>query len=269
MPDWSTAACDTNGIRIHYTRTGRPKPPVILLHGLAASGACWTDLAQALEDEFDVIMPDARGHGMSDAPASGYRYDDLANDVVGLVRALRLSPPILLGHSMGGMTAAVVASRIPGMIRGLVLADPTFLSPEVQRQVHESDVVDQHRHMLARSLDEIKADGRRRHPGRSSEMIERNARARLQTSIRAFDVLTPPNPDFRELMRTIDIPSLLVLADRGVVSPAVADELQHLNPGLRVETIRDAGHGLHFDQPDRFAEVVRSFLRSIAPVSAA
>jgi pimeloyl-ACP methyl ester carboxylesterase len=72
------------------------------------SGACWAPLARTLEDEFDVVMPDARGHGGSSAPHHGYRYDDLANDVVGLMRGLALSRPVLLGHSMGGMTAAVL-----------------------------------------------------------------------------------------------------------------------------------------------------------------
>ena len=68
MTDWSTAICETNGINIHYTRTGGNKPPFILLHGLMTNGLCWTGLAQALEKEYDVIMPDARGHGRSSVP---------------------------------------------------------------------------------------------------------------------------------------------------------------------------------------------------------
>ncbi|MVT08761.1 alpha/beta fold hydrolase [Chitinophaga tropicalis] len=54
-------------------------------------------------------------------------------------------------------------------------------------------------------------------------------------------------------------------SDKGVVSPAVAEELQHLNPGLQVEQITDAGHSLHLDQPERFAAVARTFLNSIEP----
>src|SRR5690349_15301 len=104
---WSTAICETNGINIHYTRTGRSTLPIILLHGLTANGSCWTALARALEGEYDIIMPDARGHGKSSVPEYGYRYEDHANDVVGLIRALGLSSPILIGHSMGCMTATV------------------------------------------------------------------------------------------------------------------------------------------------------------------
>jgi N-formylmaleamate deformylase len=260
VTSWNTAFCETNGITIHYTRTGGSKPPLIVLHGLIANVACWTALAHALEEDYDVIMPDARGHGKSSAPDHGYRYEDHANDVVGLIQAMRLSSPVLLGHSMGGMTAAVVASRKPNVLGGLILADPTFLSPELQREVFESDLADQHRRMLTKSPDELLAEARRRHPDRSSQTLDLLARARLQTSIRAFDVLTQPNPDYTKLVSAIDVPSLLVIGDAGVVSLATAAELQRLNPRLQVEQIPEAGHGLHYDQPERFAAVVKSFL---------
>ena len=264
MTGWSTGNCETNGINIHYTRTGGSKPPLILLHGLTANGACWTAVAHAIEGDYDVIMPDARGHGKSSVPDYGYRYEDHANDVVGLIEALRLSPPILIGHSMGGMTAAVVASRNPELLRCLILAEPTFLSPKIQREVRDSDVADQHRRYLTMSLDEVVAEARIRHPERSLDTIELIARARLQTSLSAFDVLTPPNPDYRQVVSAIEVPSLLVIGGpAGVVSPEVAADLQRLNPRLHVEQIPEAGHGLHYDQPERFAVVVKSFLRSI------
>ena len=267
MSGWSTAVCRANGINIHYTRTGGNKPPLILLHGLMTNGACWTGLAHSLEKEYDVIMPDARGHGKSSVPDFGYRYEDHADDVAGLINALRLPPPILLGHSMGGMTAAVAASRKPNLLRGLILADPAFLSPKVQREVRDSDVADQHRKILKMSFDEVVAEARARHPKRSLETLELFARARLQTSMSAFDVLTPPNPDYKQLVSEIDVPILLVFGDKGAVSSVVAEELQSLIPGLQVEQIREAGHALHLDQPERFAAVVKSFLRSIGTVT--
>ncbi len=266
MTDWSAAICETNGINIHYLRTGGSKSPLILLHGLTANGACWTALAHALEGEYDVIMPDARGHGKSSVPDYGYRYEDHANDVVGLIKALRIPPPVLIGHSMGGMTAAVVASRSQKLIRGLILADPTFLSPKVQCEVCNSDVADQHRRILNSSLDEVVAESRIRHPDRSPDTLELIARARLQTSMSAFDVLTPPNPDYMQLVSAIDVPSLLVFGDKGVVSSVVAEELHRLNPRFQVEQIREAGHGVHYDQPGRFAVTVKSFLRLIGTV---
>src|SRR3546814_121694 len=197
MTRWTTGICQTNGVKIHYARTGGAKPPLVLLHGLTGNGACWTPLARAFEHEYDVLMPDARGHGNSSAPLHGYRYEDHASDVIGLIRALRLDMPILLGHSMGGMTAAVVASKAAKATRGVVLVDPTFLSPQHQRDVCDSDVAEQHRRLLGQDEGHVSAQLRLRHARRSLEIIELLARARLQTRISAFDVLVPPNPEYR------------------------------------------------------------------------
>jgi N-formylmaleamate deformylase len=264
MTDWMSGVCNRNGINIHYRRTGGSKPPLVLLHGLTGSGACWIPLARGLKGEYDVLMPDARGHGNSSTPLNGYRYEDHASDVVGLIQGLGLAAPVLLGHSMGGMTAAVVASQAATAIRGVILADPTFLSSQRQREVNESGVAEQHRRILTLNKGDVVAQLRQRHPHRSSEFIELLAEARLQTRIDAFEVLTPPNPEYRELVSTIYVPILLVIGDNGVVSLETARELQKLNPRLRVEGIEDVGHGLPYDQPDRFEAVVRSFLRSVA-----
>jgi pimeloyl-ACP methyl ester carboxylesterase len=111
----------------------------------------------------------------------------------------------------------------------------------------------------------VLAQARARHPHRSRELVELVTQARLITRMGAFDVLTPPNPDYRRLVSTIHVPILLVIGDKGaVVSLEMARELRSLNPRLRVEQIQDAGHGLPYDQPERFAVVVGSFLRSVA-----
>lgn len=265
MVRWTTGTCEVNGVNIHYLRTGGNKPSVVLLHGLMTSGACWTHLARELEADYDVIMPDARGHGNSNAPDQGYCYDNLATDVLSLIEALELATPVLLGHSMGGMTAAVVASRNPKRLRGLILADPAFLTPQRQKEVYESDVAAQHRRVLNRSREDFLTETRARHSHRSSELIELFAQARFQTCIHAFKVLTPPNPDYMQLINTIDIPSLLVIGGvGGVVSPVVAAELTRLNQRLEIVQIAEAGHGIPYDQPERFSVVVKAFLHSVS-----
>jgi N-formylmaleamate deformylase len=237
---------------------------VVLLHGLTGSGACWSPLARALEVEFDVVMPDARGHGNSSTPLHGYRYEDYAHDVVGLIQGLGLSAPVLLGHSMGGMIAAVVASQIGAALRGVILADPTFLSLERQREVYESDAVEQQRRLLSLDREDVLAQARVRHSHRSPEIVELVTEARMKTRLPTFDVLTPPNPEYHRLVSAIDVPILLVIGDNGVVSLETARELENLNPRLRIEQIQDAGHGLQYDQPERFEMVVRPFLRSVS-----
>ena len=260
---WSSGVCEVADINIHYLRTGGDKPPLIMLHGLTGSGACWTPVARALESDYDVVMPDARGHGKSSAPLHGYMYRDHASDVVGLIEALGLAAPVLLGHSMGGMTAAMVASQLGSALRGVILVDPTFITPEWQREVHESNVVEQHRQLLGSNKSEVLAQLLLRHPNRSSELVEFVATARLQTQLNSFEVLIPPNPEYRDLLRDICVPVLLIIGDKGVVSLETAEELRNLNQCLRYELMPDAGHGLPYDQPERLAAVIKSFLKSL------
>jgi pimeloyl-ACP methyl ester carboxylesterase len=166
---------------------------------------------------------------------------------------------------MGGLTAAVVASQNPKRLRGLILTDPTFLTPERQHEVHKSDVADQHRRVLTRPRADLLAEMQARPRRRSCEMIELLARARFQTSILAFAVLTPPNPDYIQLIRLLDVPSLLIVGDVGsVVSPEMAAELALLNEHLEVVQIKEAGHGIPYDQPEHFSAVVHTFLRSLS-----
>lgn len=259
MSSWTSEFYDAGGVKLHYVRTGGSKPPLVLLHGLTASGACWTPLARALEDRFDVIMPDARGHGRSDAPLHGYRYDDLASDVTALLRSLDLQRPIVMGHSLGGLTAAVVAAKRDASTGAVVLVDPTFISEQRQREVRDSNVGDAHRRMLALSEAEIAADLRARHPHRSAEIVALLAQARLQTRLAAFDVLTPPNPEYAALIRKIAVPALLVISGRGVVSRDTASELRAAQPLLRIAEIENAGHGIPYDRPDQLVEAIRSF----------
>ena len=113
----------TNGITIHYYRTEktaqmRSWPSLVLLHGITDSGLCWPRVVKALAPEYELILPDARGHGLSDKPATGYAPQDHAADVAGLIRGLGLERPILIGHSMGAGVSATVAALYPDQVRG-------------------------------------------------------------------------------------------------------------------------------------------------------
>lgn len=265
---WQRADCALGAVRISCLRTGGGKPPVVLLHGLMGSGACWAPVARVLEAQLDVVMPDARGHGCSGAPDTGYRYDDLADDVVDLIDVLRLERPLLVGHSMGGMTAALAATRMGDALAGLVLVDPTFLSPERQREVYDSGVAADHDRAVRRGRAALVEDALARHPGRPTELLEAQVDARLATSPEAFDILRPPNPPYRDLVAALEVPTLLVIGDKPVVIPEVATELCSLNPRVRLVQVAAAGHGLPFDQPQRLAESIVRFAADLRRIGA-
>lgn len=216
---------------------------IVMLHGLSGSGACWTPVARELEG-FEVVLPDARDHAT---------YDALADDVEPLLR----SPTILVGHSMGGLTAAVVASRRPAMLRGLVLVDPTFLSPERQREANAQ------RPPTGLTKEALLADMRKRHPHRSEEMRELLADARAKTSAAAWDILTPPNPDYRSAMRAVAVPTLLVIGDHTIVTREMANEIRGENDRVQIAHVDGAGHGLPYDQPARVGQIIRELVLTL------
>src|SRR5215212_4610313 len=121
---WQTGYVETNRLRLHYTRTGGDKPPIVLAHGVTDDGLCWSPVAEALAPEYDVIMVDARGHGRSDAPERGYVPADQAEDLAGVIAGLGLDRPAVLGHSMGAATALILAGTRPDLPEAILLGDP-------------------------------------------------------------------------------------------------------------------------------------------------
>ena len=184
----------------------------------------------------DVVMSAARGRGDSSAPLD--RYADYASDVVGLIQGLALASPVLLGHSMGGMTAAMVASQRGAAIHGVILADPSFLSLERQYEVFERDAIEQYRRHLSLDKQHVLPVAQVKHPHRRPEIVELVTEARLKARTGAFDVLVPPNPDYHQLVSATCVSMLLTIADYGAVSLETAWELQKVNQRLRVERIK-------------------------------
>ena len=124
MAPWQSGDIVVNGLKLHYTRTGGAKPPVVLAHGFSDDGLCWTPVAEALAADYDVVMVDARGHGRSAAPEQGYGSADHATDLAGVIRALGLKRPAVLGHSMGAASALALAGMYPDLPRAILLEDP-------------------------------------------------------------------------------------------------------------------------------------------------
>ena len=99
---WGEGSVRSNEIDLHYARSGGDGPPIVVSHGVFDDGVCRLPLARALDDAYDVVLYDARGHGCSDAPRDGYSAETMATDLLGLVDGLDLDDPVLFGHSMGG-----------------------------------------------------------------------------------------------------------------------------------------------------------------------
>ena len=107
-------------ISLAYERIGRGAP-LVLIHGFPLDHTIWDEVVPLLQDEFDLILPDLRGFGESDAVDSPYTMTDLADDIASLLDHIGLESALLAGHSMGGYVALAFADAYPHRTRGLAL----------------------------------------------------------------------------------------------------------------------------------------------------
>ena len=86
-----------NDLKVFYHRGNNGKIPLLLLHGYTDNGLCWSRVADDLAATYDVIMPDARGHGRTQGPVHNFSYEQLGQDAQAFIEALELVRPFLFG----------------------------------------------------------------------------------------------------------------------------------------------------------------------------
>ncbi|MER5437776.1 alpha/beta fold hydrolase [Streptomyces sp. NPDC002790] len=254
-----------NGLRHSVLTYGDPAHQALLiLPGITTPAVCADFLATQLSARgFRVVVPDIRGRGQSDRAASGgYRLVDYAADVAGLVDALDLGAPVVVGHSMGARIAAAYAVRHAADDHGpLVLVDPPTSGPgRPPYPTTRQAFLDQLREAQAGTT----ADGVAAHyPGWPRRELELRAR-HLATCDATAVVETHEGfetEDFfgywTELRGTV----LLVHgADSPVVPPDAVDELRRARPEIPVVPVTGAGHMVPWDDLDQFLDILTPHL---------
>jgi esterase len=263
-------------MKFHFQEWGNPSAPTILmLHGFGVSGHMFDEFAERMQDRYHLIALDQRGHGDSDwSPDGDYSRDAFVNDLEGFREALGIGRFILIGHSMGGLTAATYTVRNSGIVRALVLVD---VGPEASREGVENI------ERFTRGPDELEFDefvemAHRFNQRRSLENIRERMRHRLKQTDSGkwtwkFDKRFREAPDdlrigsqlsndeMWQLFREIEAPTLLVRgAESDVLSPAVAERAVSEMHRARLVTVASAGHSVPGDNPDDFTSAVTEFL---------
>lgn len=264
-----------NGVRLHYYRTGHgDKPPLVLVHGFSDNGLCWTPVARDLEAEYDLIMPDMRGHGLSERVQPGDTVD-MAADVAGLIRTLGLARPIVVGHSMGAMITYQIGVRFPELASALVLEDPPWwLSPQAQSlppsRPAENPIAQWAKSLANRTLEELLVQYRKEHPNWPEELLRPMCESKKQLDQTIVDILTDrmhsQEVHWLTTIQQIAHPMLLFAANPqlgGIVTPEVVAKVRELNPKVRIVSIPDAGHLIRFDQYTAFMDALRPFLKQV------
>ena len=264
----STELIPVRGIWLAVRHARGAGVPIMMLHGLTDSGACFGRLAAHLAPDCDVVALDLRGHGLSDAPESGYTSDDCAADVIGVLEALRIPRITLLGHSLGADAALRAALLRPDLFRQLILEDPPWSeswTPGRQPEL-ETRYAEWRRgieNLQAMSYEQVLACGRSETPHWVDEELESWARSKLQVSIHALSYIMAVRRAWQPMVRELQCPTLLVTGDTdwgGLVSEAMAEEARRLSPALEVLHVPGAGHSIRRDRFDAYLEGLRRFM---------
>lgn len=242
--------------------------PVIFLHGLFGMARNWGSAVAALSSEAHVIALDLRNHGSSPWQDT-MSLSIMADDVYRFLAEHFPQGAIVVGHSLGGKVAMVLALRQPEVVTRLLVVDvaPVRYPPEYRKYVQAMRALDLssfHRRADAdAALTATVPDRRIRLFLLQNLVSDENGyfwRANLRAIEEAMDDLSTfpefaPGTQYRG-------PTLFL---RGGRSSYVKDRdrplIESLFPAVRIETLPDAGHWLHADQPQAFVAAVSSFLQ--------
>jgi pimeloyl-ACP methyl ester carboxylesterase len=258
-------------IRLYYEVHGHG-PTLVLAHGHACGVRSWDPQLRALADQYRVIVYDARGHGLSEAPRepSAYSQQHMVDDLCALMDHLRLDTAAVGGLSMGGNVALNFAIAHPERVSALILADTGAGSDDTAR-------------MLTRSLEgaevlesggiEAYVDWALAHPAFSrfawkGPEEERFIRSCLMTnrahgialSTRGVQAKRPSIYALEPQLRGLEMPVLLIVGERDDACVPVHAFMSRTIPNATHHVLPGAGHLTNLEAPEAFNRLVAEFL---------
>ncbi len=248
---------------LNYAEFGtRDAPSLMIVHGLFGSGRNWGVIAKRLSDTAHVVTVDMRNHGQSPRYDTN-SYEDMALDLAEVIAQIG-APMNVVGHSMGGKAAMVLALTRPDLVNRLVVAD---IAP-VSYGHSQMQYIDAMRRV---DLDDVsrrsEADAQLAALGveralcsfftQSLDVAEQRWRLNLDTL--EYDM--PKIMSFPKIEGQFDSPTLFLSgANSDYVLPEHRPLIKAMFPNAHFAKLKDAGHWLHADQPRAFEAAVRGFL---------
>jgi pimeloyl-ACP methyl ester carboxylesterase len=250
-PDW----IDVEGVRVAYRRKGGGAP-TLYLHG-AGLTRMWLPFYERLSGSVDLIAPEHPGYGETEMPEWLDGFDDLVIHYDGLIEALSLERPHLVGYSLGGWIAAELAVFYPRRFASVTLIVPAGLRipgkpigdlfammPDQAFATFFNDPAN-----LAEVLPDFESLEEVEH-----QYGEAATLARLAWNPR-FD------PKLERRLPRVESPTLVVRAEQDRLIPdEMAERYAELIPGARIETVPGTGHALVVEQPERTADAIAAFI---------
>jgi N-formylmaleamate deformylase len=264
--NWIENTIQLSGTILRYHRTGGQKPVLIMLHGITDNGLCWTRVAQELEKDYDIIMPDARGHGKSVPSPIDYRLESMADDIAELIQKLHLDPPILLGHSMGGQTATLVAGKYPTLVSKIMLEDPAYplikgswmtkflvrllFTPIIKKNMNSTE-------------EEIRKLNKKMNPSWVDADVGPWVNAQMEfTKNDPLGLIKKINMEvnWHDIFPKIQVPTLLIIPSKGILRLKTAQKILPEFLHAKIAYIEKAGHNVRRENYPAFINAVHSFL---------
>jgi esterase len=280
-----------DGLTLHLAEDGDPAaPPLLLLHGITSFGGTWDWIVPELAERFRVLRLDFRGHGASDRAPDAYGSGGYVSDAIAACEQAVGQPCIVMGHSLGGVTAATVMQQRPELIRAAILEDPPLGIPDgAVGNVGEGHALFDAFRLMRQSIPGLQAAGMSAESVASflssvptasgatmGQSIEADGLLSMAGSLLAVDaaVLDPVLNGTIDLLldpnRGFETPTLIVTADPAkpdaLADPVVARHFASISPSTEVVTIDGAGHLIHDEVASRptFHEAVLEFLDRVA-----
>ncbi|MCI0157824.1 alpha/beta hydrolase [Leifsonia shinshuensis] len=268
------------GTELAVVDYGGEGPGILLLHGMMGRTSTWGSTAEWLTEYGHVVGFDARGHGLSEAPAGPYDRAAHVGDAAAVIESFGLSPAVVIGHSMGALTAWQLAGTHPELVRGVVIGDMAAVVPDVQDRwaawlahwpVPFDSIADVREYFAGGHLGEffIGDHSDRVHPSEGDyfvEVVYEDAEGYWPLA-RTENVLACRqhwnDRDHSAELEAVQCPALVVAGELSYFpvdgSRRMADRLPR---GAFVE-IPGAGHVLHFDAPAAWRAAVEPFVKRV------
>jgi pimeloyl-ACP methyl ester carboxylesterase len=249
---------------LHYKEIGEGKP-LVILHGLFGTSDNWQTHAKKLGEYYRVILVDQRNHGHSPW-SEDFTYEHLADDLERLILHLGIDQFTLIGHSMGGKTAMYYSQKYPNRLEKMVVVDIGIK----RYPMHHNEIIKGIKSIdlstiASRSAAEqamlpfVDSYGVRQFLLKNLYWIEKGKLAwRMNVDVleREMEEILAPIPSIE-----VWTPTLFL---RGAMSNYILDEdwdaIEEIFPDATLETIENAGHWVHSEQPEEFIEKVLGFI---------
>ena len=250
----------SNGLAMAYKTKGTGRP-VILLHPIGTGADFWGPMMDEMADEYRCIAIDLRGHGESDAPPRRFTLDDLAEDVIEMIKAQELKDVVLVGCSYGGMVAQGILLKAPELISCAVLTGTTHQQTDESRAMLLGRA-DETRGGMAALLEPtmnrwFAPDFFDRKPDAKPEV--EGWLTGIDPVMFAWSWEAIANVYYGDLLKNVDTNTLLVLGehDPGGKNMPVMESLM---ANSKLEKVPGLGHMAPYEGPEVIAKMIKAFI---------